>query len=184
MKIQEFIRIVELESERATSTEVRLPSSQTLALAAKPGGMLLTDWIMAVPQSIEQKTFRYRHLLGPPAQFGAIDEWVRAHPKFKLPDDLMRIVQQVNGIHLWANIQTGRSLVGLAPIEEWDAAQSKMCGAPSEHWLLGERYIAITYDQSFSAFVVLDGVSGTYFLMDVSVSAKTSLTPSGISIDR
>jgi hypothetical protein len=76
------------------------------------------------------------------------------------------LVERVNGIHLWANPETGRSYFGLAPVEEWQLARIKMYGNASDRSLLDDRYVAISYHQDGASFVVLDANSGKYFLMD------------------
>ena len=85
---------------------------------------------------------------------------------------LRALVEHTNGIHLWANLETGRSYEGLAPIEEWDLAREKMPGS-----LLDVRYVALTYHQDGASFVVVDLVSGKYYLMDV--AGPDTSTPIG-----
>jgi hypothetical protein len=84
------------------------------------------------------------------------------------------LVERVNGIHLWANVETGRSYAGLAPIEEWELARVKMYGPTAARTLLDDRYVAISYHQDGASFVVLDVTSGRYFLMDVAGADATS----------
>jgi hypothetical protein len=91
-----------------------------------------------------------------------------------LPADLRALVERVNGIHLWANVETGRSYVGLAPVEEWELARVKMYGAAGDPGLLDDRYVAISYHQDGASFVVLDVKSGGYFLMDTAGPDTTS----------
>jgi hypothetical protein len=75
-------------------------------------------------------------------------------------------VSQVNGIHLWADLETERSYAGLAPLEEWDLARVKMWGRQADPAALGEPYLALSYDSDGAAFAVLNVDSGDYFLMD------------------
>jgi hypothetical protein len=83
-----------------------------------------------------------------------------------LPADLKELVARVNGIHLWADLATGGSYSGIAPVEEWDLARVKMFGADASPQLLHDRYVAISYHSDAAAFIVLDVDSRRYFLMD------------------
>jgi hypothetical protein len=90
-------------------------------------------------------------------------------------------VARVNGIHLWANVQTGRAYTGLAPIEEWDLARLRMYGHAAERSLLEDRYVALSYHQDGASFVVLDAESGRYFLMDA--AGPDTTTPIASNVD-
>jgi hypothetical protein len=84
------------------------------------------------------------------------------------------LVEQVNGIHLWADVQSGRAYSGLAAIEEWQPARIAMFGAETDPAILSDRFIAISYHTDGSAFIVLDVDSGRYFLMDSCGPNETS----------
>lgn len=172
MQIAEFVSLVSGEPGRVASRNVRLASTQTLAAASRPGGMTLKDLMDAAPAKAERKLLRYGHVLGPPASPQTIEAWCRDRPSYPLPPDLRTLVEHTNGIHLWANLETGRSYEGLAPIDEWDLARAKMPGS-----LLDERYVALTYHQDSASFVVVDLVSGKYYLMDV--AGPDTSTPIG-----
>jgi hypothetical protein len=77
----------------------------------------------------------------------------------------------VNGIHLWADLDTGRSYEGLAPLEEWELARTRMFGAEADPTLLSDRYLALSYHANSDRFVVLNVESGRYFDMDPSGGA-------------
>ena len=115
---------------------------------------------------VDEAHLRFGHVLGPPASPRAIERWQEQRPSHPLPGDLLALVERVDGIHLWANLETGRSYEGLAPIEEWDLARVTMYGPEAEKGLLDDRYVALTYHQDGSSFVVVDVASGTYYLMD------------------
>lgn len=145
---------------------VRTNGPEMLAKLAKPGGIRLTDFLAAPGHRMEQRERRYRHILGSPASPGAIESWQDQHPSHPLPADLRALVARINGIHLWADPETGRSYTGFAPIEEWELARIKMYGPTADPSTLDDQYVALSYDENGSAFVVLDIASGTYFLMD------------------
>jgi len=172
MQIAEFVSLVSGEPGRVVSRIVRQASTQTLAEASRPAGMSVKDLVVAAPERTEQKFLRYGHVLGPPASPHTVETWCQDRPSYPLPQDLRAIVEHMNGIHLWANLETGRSYEGLAPIEEWDLAREKMPGS-----LLDVRYVALTYHQDGASFVVVDLVSGKYYLMDV--AGPDTSTPIG-----
>ncbi len=172
MQIAEFIRLVSGEPGRVVSRNVLQASTQKLAEASRPGGMSLKDLMAAPPARTEQKLIRYGHVLSPPASPQTIATWCQNRPSYRLPPDLRALVEHTNGIHLWANLETGRCYEGLAPIEEWDLARAKMPGS-----LLDERYVALTCHQDGASFVVVDLVSGKCSLMDA--AGPDTSTPIG-----
>jgi hypothetical protein len=181
MQIEEFLKQVGSEPERSVTRTVGATPPEMLAKAAKPGGMLLTDLLSAPGRRAEQRDIRYRHILGAPASPQAVDAWQNQRPLHPLPADLRALVERVNGIHLWANVETGHAYIGLAPIEEWELARVKMYGAAADRGLLDDRYVAISYHQDGASFVVLDVGSGKYFLMDTAGPDTTS--PIGSNVD-
>jgi hypothetical protein len=154
-----------IRSELTRIVKQRIAAPAALAAASKPGGMGLENFISAAAGGTRWDA-SYGHLLGAPASRAATQAWRAEHPSHPLPNDLAALVERANGIHLWANIDTGRSYVGLAPIEEWDIARIKMYGQSGNPVLLDDRYVAISYHQDGASFLVLDVESGRYFLMD------------------
>jgi hypothetical protein len=174
MRIDELLERVSGEPERTVTRSVWTTPPEVLAKAAASRGMRMTDLLSAPGRRSEQREVRYRHILGSPASQQAIDGWQRQHPLHVLPADLRALIMRINGIHLWANVETGRSYTGLAPIEEWDMARAKMYGPSADRSLLDDRYVALSYHQDGASFVVLDVDSGTYFLMDAAGPDTTS----------
>ena len=105
-------------------------------------------------------------MLGPPLTANVLSEWQRRWPRHALPPVLASLLLRVDGIHLWADLGTGRAYEGLAPLAEWDLARVKMWGPSADPDLLSEQYLALTYHSDGAAFVVLDVDGGGYYLMD------------------
>jgi hypothetical protein len=160
MQISEFRRLVESEPERAVVKSVSPVSPALIAMVDRKGSMKLTDLLAAPGRRSEERVMRYRHILGPGA---APEEMQRWQP---LPIDLEELVGEVNGVHLWANVDTGRAYAGLAPIQEWKTARTQMYGTEADPNLLDDRSISISYHADNAAFIVMDMSSGVYFLMD------------------
>jgi hypothetical protein len=174
MRIEELLKHAASEPEKTVTRTVWTTPPDVLAKAGKPGGMMMTDLLSAPGRRAEQRDVRYRHILGSPAEQEEINSWQSQRPSQPLPSDLRELVSRMNGIHLWANAETGRSYAGLAPIEEWELARIKMYGAEADRGLLEDRYLAISYHQDGASFVVLDVESGRYFLMDAAGPDATS----------
>lgn len=173
MQVEEFMALVGSEPERTISQTVWTAPPDALAKAAKLGGILMTEFLSASGRRAGQRDVHYCHILGPPGSPEAIDAWLKRRAPHRLPTDLHALVKRINGIHLWANVETGRSYVGLAPIEEWELARIRMCGE-EDGGFLDDRYVAISYHQDGASFVVLDAESGAYFLMDAAGPDRTS----------
>jgi hypothetical protein len=174
MHIDDFISLVAGEPERTVRRTVWSPPPEVLAKASKPGGSSMKEFLSAPGRRPEQREVKYRHILGPPASRHAIETWLGHRPSHRLPADLLALVSRMNGIHLWANIETGRSYAGLAPIEEWDLARIKMYGPEADRGLLDDRYVAVSYHQDGAAFIVLNVESGKHLLMDAAGPDTTS----------
>ena len=174
MQIEELLKHVADEPERTVTQTVWTTPPELLAKASKPGGLMMTEFLAAPGRRAEQRNVRYRHILGAPASQQAIETWLRERPSHRLPPDLLELVLRVNGIHLWARTDTGRSYAGIAPIEEWEIARIKLYGATANPGLLDEKSVAISYHQDAAAFVVLDVTTGKYLLMDAAGPDATS----------
>lgn len=174
VQIDEFIQCVAGEPERILTRTVWITPPEVLAQAAREGGIGVADLLSTSGRRKEQREIRYRHILGAPASQRSFDTWQARSGSHELPTDLRALVSRINGIHLWANVETGRSYSGLAPIEEWEPARTKMYGVGSDPGLLDDRYLALSYHQDGAAFVVFDVETGRYFLMDANGPDETT----------
>lgn len=117
-------------------------------------------------RTIEQHTMRTGHVLGPPATADELALWTAVWQHHRLPQDLVDLLRRVNGIHLCADLDEGRSYEGLAPLREWKLARTRMWGDDADPTSLSDRYLALSYHRDGAAFIVLNVDSGKYFLMD------------------
>ena len=166
MNFDELLRRVSSEPDRAEERDVDVASPELIRDVVERRGMMLTDFLADPRKTRERRTLRSGHVLGPPLTADDIREWQRQWPRHVLPADLASLLLRVNGIHLWADLDTGRAYEGLAPLGEWDLARAKMYGPDSHADLLSEQYLALTYHADAGAFVVLDVRGGSYYLMD------------------
>ena len=151
-------------------------------LAAVEAEQDLVEWVLGPPGKEEHVTEVYRgpwqihehggkrvgHRLGAALSEGELDAFKRRFPGRELPADLLALLGRWNGIHLWADVDSGRAYEGLAPLQEWDLARRAMWGQDGAPESLADRYLALSYQADNSSFVVLDTESGRYFLMDSS----------------
>src|SRR5262245_37322754 len=121
MKIDELISKVASEPSKTVTLATNVVAPGSLQQAQRKGGMLLTDLLSGASDGAP-RVARFGHVLGPPASSEAFNAWQKRFPSHRLPRDLMTLLARVNGIHLWADLATGRAYSGLAPLEEWDLA--------------------------------------------------------------
>lgn len=146
--------------------EVSVAAPELLNDAARPGGMRLNELLADPRRHKERRVSRTGHLLGQPLVQAAIEKWMRDWPKHQLPPDLQNLLQHVDGVHLWADLDAGRSYQGIAPLADWELARTRMWGSDADPDLLGDDYLAISYHADGAAYVVLKVTTGEYFVMD------------------
>lgn len=166
MTFDEFLERVRSEPDRIEEREVRVATPELLD-EIRRAAFVRVDQVEADPRhTLERRTFRTGHLLGPPVDADELTRWTAAWPQHALPEDLVRLFQRANGIHLWADLDHGRSYEGLAPLSEWQLARTSMWGEAADPTDLSDRYLALSYHSDGSAFIVLNVDSAKYFLMD------------------
>jgi hypothetical protein len=161
MTIDEFLRKLASEPEKTVTRAVQTLPADALGEASR-GGLRLSD-LLGRKGSSDARSVRYRHLVGPGISPTKLVEWQSRWPSHPLPADMKLLLQRIDGIHLWANADTGRAYTGVAPIKEWGLAREKLNARPST---LDDRYLGISYHQDGAALVALDVQSGAYYLMD------------------
>jgi hypothetical protein len=163
MTLEELLALIAAEPPRSEVREVSVPNAELLADAAK--GMLVSDFVADPRGTRESRTFRTGHILGPPATPHEIETWQQSL-HCTLPDDLRELLLRANGIHLWADLETGRAYEGLAPLQEWRLVDDGLQRIAPSQTFTGKRYVLITYHTDGSSYVALDPNSSRYYLMD------------------
>lgn len=167
MNVDEFLRLVASEPNRTTRRVVEHRDMKIVEEAMKNGGgYMLTDFLKLPVLRREGREFHDGHVLGPGASLEKISAWENAHPTLPLPDDLRAFLQRIDGIHLWADLETGRGYDGIAPIEDWELARTRMWGTDVDPTRLSDGHVAISYNADDSVFVVLNTTTGIYYWMD------------------
>jgi hypothetical protein len=174
MTFDELLAWIATEPSRTFERDVRVPTAELMKELRAAGGMRV-DVMLADPRhTTERRTFRMGHLLGAPVSAEQLAQWQAAWPSHQLPDDLVALLRRANGIHRWADLDTGRAYEGLAPLADWRVARQRMWGDDVDRALLADRYLALSYHSDGATFVVLDVESGRYFLMDACGADESS----------
>ncbi len=166
MNVDELIAKVASEPHRAMEHDVVVHSPEWLREMKERDPVPISERPADPNMTHERRTLRVGHVLGPPLTVDALEAWQRRWPRHPLPADLAALLLRVDGIHLWADLDTGRAYEGLAPVAEWELARVKMWGPDATPDTLPDQYLALTYHNDGSAFVVLDVDRGLYYLMD------------------
>jgi len=144
---------------------VNVPGPELSALLSSRQPLLVSDLMAHPDQKKEIRKFQYGHILDAGISIAEIQEWETQHPHHDLPPDVVEFLQQVNGVHLWADIDSHRSYYGILPVSKWqdanDADWNQMFVQPSEGLLV------ISYHDNGDYFLVLDAKASAYFWYDL-----------------
>lgn len=113
MTLDELLAKLATEPTRTVERDVRVPSLELLADVHRSVGMRLADLHSDPRHTIERRTQRSGHVLGPPATPAAVAEWRARWPRHPLPQDLVELVLRANGVHLCADLDDGRAYLAL-----------------------------------------------------------------------
>ncbi len=173
MKLEELLAAIRTEPDVTYEREVSVAAPELMAELDARRGMPLLEFMNDPRRHREKKVFRSGHLLGPGLDADAIERWQSQWPNHPLPADLRALLGNVNGIHLWADLDSGRAYEGLAPLAEWTLARHKMFGPEAQADALLDQCLAVSYHADNACFVVLNVQSQRYFLMDIAGPDET-----------
>jgi len=135
-------------------------------------GMRLSELLVHPDQTVERRTFRYAHLVGPPLTTTDLAAWQSRFPEHRLPSDVVEFLHRGNGVHFWADLDKGRAYVGLAPLAEWTDAAATIPGyfdAPPRATLV------ISYHTNGDWYLVLDTETAVYSKIDHEIGETTTV---------
>jgi len=155
MTIDEFVRMAAAQSVVNEQRIVDVWGPELKALVAERKAMTFSEISTHPDQRKETRTFRRGHVLGPGLRADAIESWQRKWPSHVLPPDLAQLLSRVNGIHLWADLDSQKAYFGILPLEEWQhASQSRL-----------SRLTTLFQDQSRGQLVISNHKNGDYYLV-------------------
>jgi hypothetical protein len=113
MTIDEFLRMAAAQSVVNEQLIVDVWGPELKALVAERKATTLSEISTHPGQRKETRTFRRGHVLGPGLRADAIESWQRKWPSHVLPPDLTELLSHVNGIHLWADLDSQKAYFGI-----------------------------------------------------------------------
>lgn len=164
MLTDELLRRVASQSEVRETRRVQV-WGDTLRAAVSSGELRTLDKILEHPnQTSQSKTFRYGHIAGAPRTAADLQNWQAQFPLHPLPADLAEFLLQVDGLHLWADLDQGRAYFGIAPLDEWHNAVSD--DGPRLFFEPRVGMLTISYHQNGDYSLVLDTSASLYLWFD------------------
>jgi hypothetical protein len=169
MLTDELFRLVASQPEIRETRDVRV-MGPALRAEVLTKGMRLSELLVHPDYTVERRTFRYAHLVGPPLTADHIDAWQSRFPEHRLPADVVAFLGRGDGVHWWADLDKGRAYVGLAPLAEWADAAAKIAGYFDEP---PQGKLVISYHTNGDWYLVLDTATSTYSHIDHEIGETT-----------
>lgn len=144
---------------------VHVPGPQLRALLAEGKPILVTELQAHPDQREEEQAFRYAHVLGSGITRDEIQAWQTNHPDHRLPGDLVQFLMRVNGIHLWADLDSSRAYFGILPLQDWQEATDVDWAIMYESPPVGQ--LAVSYHDNGDYYLVLDTRRQKYLWYDL-----------------
>ena len=126
--------------------------------------MLVSELLEHPDQHSEKRRFRYGHVLGPALSSSAIAEWQARHPHTVLAADVVALLLQVDGIHLWADLATGRAYFGILPLADWCSVREHEAAAVFED--LADDTLVISYHENGDYYLLLHAAEDRFTWFD------------------
>ena len=154
MEIHDFIKRVHAQPVITVERTIRVPGPTLLALLAEDRPPTVAELDAHPDQHSERRTYHDAHVLGPGLTESVIDDWQSRHVGHRLPNDLRDLLTQVNGIHLWADLESSRGYAGIHPLEEWDDAADSVVAELFEERPVGQ--LVLSYHENGDYSLILD----------------------------
>jgi hypothetical protein len=159
----ELIALSSQQQEIAEYREVRVHGSQLTELIKRRSPMLMSELLSHPDQRTEMRRFRYGHILGRGCSDIAIAEWQQRRD-VRLASDVTCLLRQIDGIHLWADLDNGRGYYGILPLVEWHNVHESESAPLFED--LGRKTFVISYHENGDYFLLLDTITSEFTWFD------------------
>ena len=178
MKTDEFIRLALAQQPLSKDRRISVPGPELMDILQSGQPITFAEIINHPDQTYEVRNYLYGHILEAGIPKEEISEWQVKHPFLRLPEDAKILLEQVNGIHLWADIKEKRGYFGILPLAEW-------CDVASWEWsLLFEKpspdKVVMSYHENGDFYLVLDTVDGRYYWYDTENIDKPTFIGSSV----
>jgi len=147
-----FIELASTQPEVSDDRNVRVPGPELMALIQSGRPPLLSEINAHLDQRQVWCRFRCGHILGPGLSTEAISAWQSLHPDLPQSADITDWLAQIDGIHLWADLDTGLRYFGIRPLSEWRRA-------------LDDDSVILFDEQPRDTLVISYHTNGDYFLL-------------------
>jgi hypothetical protein len=126
-----------------------------------------------------------QHRVLAPLGSAELERWLAKWPRKLMPEDLLLLLQQANGIQFWVSEGSPQGYLRLLSLRDIDSAREAIWGEHSREMapedLPYPLWLAVGVNQDQTSYVVLDTDSQRYYLMD-SCSADLN-NPVGESVE-
>ncbi len=164
MNIDEFVKLALSQLPLSKDRRISVPGPELNAILQRERPITFAEIINHPDQTYEVKNYVYGHILEGGASEEAISQWQLIHLHLPLPDDMKVLLERINGIHLWADLEKKRSYFGILPLAQW-------CDMASWEWslLFGKPpsgKVVMSYHDNGDFYLVLDTVECKYYWYD------------------
>jgi hypothetical protein len=176
----EFARLARSQAEVVVERLVSVPGPELEARLRSGRPLMVSDLSAHPDQRREVRRFRYGNLLGPPLSESVLQDWLRRHADVVLSPSLVRLLRICDGIHLWADLETGYSYYGVLPLTQWshvgDHVAAELCGD------LPGSMLVISYHDNGDYYLLLDAARDRFIWFDP--QSPDDSKPAGDSIEQ
>ena len=165
MTPETFLQRVAEQPTVSVDRAVRIPGPELQAFIASGKPLLLSELVAHPDQRQEVRSFRHGHLVGEGVTPQTLDAWQAGHPEHPLPADLRRFLAYADGVHLWADLDDGRSYFGILPLREWKDTRELDWATPP--FRIPPEGLAISYHENGDFYLALDTRGPHYFWYDL-----------------
>jgi hypothetical protein len=164
MTAEEFLQRAASQKPVIMVCDVSLAGPDALALLARNQPVPLVEFLQHPDRKLEQRTFRYGHLIEPGTSLADLERWQERFSGFPLPDDLRSFLLRANGIQLWADLDARHSYFRLLPLDQW----SDVTSAPFAYIFESPPTAALVLSDAddSAGFAVLDTIGPNYLWCD------------------
>jgi hypothetical protein len=160
----ELIQRAKVQPEVSVDQIVCVPGPELKALLRGGRPVRLSDLMAHPDQRPESRRFRYGHVLGAGVSSAAIAEWQERHRHIVLSSDMISLLVKVDGIHLWANLETGRAYFGILPLAEWRSVREHEAALLFEDF--PETTLVISYHDNGDYYLLLHTAENRFIWFD------------------
>lgn len=164
LELIEFIARARRQPEVVVERTVSVHGPTLRALLDSARSLPLTEVLNHPDQRREQRSFRYGHILGRGLSERELASWQERHPETRLSASVLDLLREVDGIHLWADLDRGKGYFGILPLNEWVVAHEHDW---TTHAGLPRSSLVISYHENCDYLLILDAEKEQFTWFDL-----------------